>query len=128
MYTISAAMAGSAGALYAQTTGVVSLSVLDLLASGIVVVMLVLGGERRLYGAFIGVLIYTLIEHYASEKNPFYWQFFIGLLLMALVLFFEGGLMGIADKIFGRKKKPVLVGRSRPSAETADKEPAGGAQ
>ena len=106
MYTISAAMAGSAGALYAQTTRVVGLSVLDLLASGIVVVMLVLGGERRLYGAFVGVLIYTVIEHYASEKDPFYWQFFIGLMLMALVLFFEGGLMGIIDRFWpGRNKK-----------------------
>ncbi|MGE3246767.1 MAG: branched-chain amino acid ABC transporter permease [Beijerinckiaceae bacterium] len=105
MYTISAAMAGSAGALDAQTTRLVGLSVLDLLKSGIVVVMLVLGGERRLYGAFIGVLLYTVIEHYASEKDPFYWQFFIGILLMALVLFFEGGIMGIIDRFWpGRRK------------------------
>ncbi len=121
MYTLSAAMAGSAGALYAQTTGVVGLTVLSLLASGIVVVMLVLGGERRLYGAFIGVLVYTLIEHYASEKDPFYWQFFIGLLLMALVLFFEGGLMGIIDRVFGRTKT------SRPvEAEKTDASQTGG--
>lgn len=113
MYTISAAMAGSAGALYAQTTRVVGLSVLDLLASGIVVVMLVLGGERRLYGAFIGVLIYTVIEHYASEKDPFYWQFFIGLLLMALVLFFEGGLMGIVDRFWPGSGKSKTKGGAR---------------
>lgn len=113
MYTISAAMAGTAGALDAQTTRLVGLSVLDLLKSGIVVVMLVLGGERRLYGAFIGVLIYTVIEHYASERNPFYWQFFIGILLMALVLFFQGGLMGIIDRFWpGQKKRKPEGGAS----------------
>lgn len=117
MYAISAAMAGSAGALYAQTTRVVGLSVLDLLASGIVVVMLVLGGERRLYGAFIGVLLYTVIEHYASEKNPFYWQFFIGILLMALVLFFEGGLMGIIDRFWPGRKKAKTEAKAEGGAE-----------
>jgi len=110
IYTISAAMAGSAGALYAQTTRVVGLSVFTLIESGLVIVMLVLGGERRLYGAFVGVLVYTLIHHYTSEFDPFYWQFFVGLMLMALVLFFEGGLMGIIDRIFGRKRADVTGG------------------
>jgi branched-chain amino acid transport system permease protein len=125
MYTLSAAMAGSAGALYAQTTRVVGLNVLTLLVSGIVVVMLVLGGERRLYGAIVGVLVYTVIEHYASEYDPFYWQFFIGLLLMILVLFFEGGLMGIADRIFKRKAKPALQPAS--PEQKADEKTGGGA-
>lgn len=116
MYTLSAAMAGSAGALYAQTTRVVGLNVLSLLVSGIVVVMLVLGGERRLYGAFVGVAVYTIVEHYASEFDPFFWQFVIGLMLMVLVLFFEGGIMGIIDKLFGRKKP----GRIAAPAKSAD--------
>ncbi len=75
--------------------------------------MLVLGGERRLYGAFIGVLIYTVIEHYASEKDPFYWQFFIGLLLMVLVLFFEGGLMGIIDRFMPGRAKSKTEGGAK---------------
>ncbi len=74
---------------------------------------MVLGGERRLYGAFIGVLIYTVIEHYASEKDPFYWQFFIGLLLMVLVLFFEGGLMGIIDRFMPGRAKSKTEGGAK---------------
>ena len=101
MYTLSAAMAGTAGALTAQSVRLVGLSVFELLTSGIVVVMLVLGGERRLYGAFIGATIYVLVQDYAGSINPFYWMFVIGGLLIVIVLFFEGGLMGIIDKVMG---------------------------
>ena len=108
MYTLSAAMAGSAGALAAQSVRIVSLSVFELLVSGVCAVMLVLGGERRLYGAFIGATIYVLTQDIAGAINPFYWMFVIGALLIVIVLFFEGGLMGILDKLlakFGFGKK-----------------------
>lgn len=104
MYALSAAMAGSAGALMAQTTRIVGLSSLELLTSGVVAVMLVLGGERRLYGAFIGATIYVLVQDLAGAISPFIWMFVIGLLLIVIVLFFEGGLMGIIDDIVGKLK------------------------
>ncbi len=97
MYALSAGMAGAAGALSAQTARLVGLSVFQLLTSGIVAVMLVLGGERRLYGAFIGATIYVLVQDIAGAINPFYWMFVIGVLLIVIVLFFEGGLMGVID-------------------------------
>ncbi len=97
MYALSAAMAGTAGALSAQTTRLVGLSVFELLTSGIVAVMLVLGGERRLYGAFVGATIYVLVQDVAGAINPFYWMFVIGILLVAIVLFFDGGLMGVIE-------------------------------
>ncbi len=99
IYSISAAMAGTAGALSAQTTRFVGLNTLGILISGIAVVMLVLGGTRRLYGAFLGAAIYVVVQDYAAKVNPFYWMFVIGALLMATVLFLENGLMGIMDKV-----------------------------
>ena len=56
-------------------------------------VMLVLGGTRRLYGAFLGAAVYVVVQDYAAKVNPFYWMFVIGGLLMATVLFLENGLM-----------------------------------
>ena len=97
IYAISGAMAGTAGALSAQTTRFVGLNTLGILISGIAVVMLVLGGTHRLYGAFLGAAIYIVVQDYAAKVNPFYWMFVIGGLLMATVLFLENGLMGLWD-------------------------------
>ena len=116
MYGLSAAMAGTAGALQAQTTRLVGLGTLNLELSGIVAVMLVLGGERRLYGAFVGAAFFMIVQEWAAAKNPVYWMFVIGGLLMAVVLFLEGGLMGLLDKIWG------LFGKSKSApAEAAKK-------
>lgn len=97
IYTLSAAMAGSAGALSAFATSFVGLSVLNLFTSGIVAVMLILGGTRRIYGAFVGAAIYYVVQDYTASINPYLWEFVIGGLLIAVVLFLEGGLMSILD-------------------------------
>ncbi len=112
-YTLSAAMAGSAGALSAQTTKFVGLDTLGIFLSGIVAVMLVLGGVRRIYGAFLGAVVYVVVQDYAAKVNPFYWMFFIGGLLMVTVLFLEAGLISLVDsardllkRLFSRRKAP----------------------
>lgn len=94
-YTISAAMAGTAGALSAQTTSFVSLSSLSVMTSGIALVMLVLGGQRSLYGPLFGAAVYVLLHDWAAAVSPFYWMFFIGGLLIATVLVFDDGLAGL---------------------------------
>jgi branched-chain amino acid transport system permease protein len=90
-------MAGTAGALKAQTNEFVGLDSLDLLISGTALVMLILGGTRRLYGAFVGAAFYVVVQDLAAEFDPFRWMFVIGGLLIVIVLFLEGGLMGLAD-------------------------------
>jgi branched-chain amino acid transport system permease protein len=97
VYAVSAAMAGSAGALSAHSTRFVGLSVLSLLTSGIVTVMLILGGTRRLYGAFIGAAIYFVVQDYTAKISPFFWEFVVGFMLIATVLFLEGGLMDLGN-------------------------------
>ncbi len=98
-YALSAGMAGSAGALAAQSTGTVGLNAMSLLASGTVLMVLALGGMGRLYGAFLGALVYVVLQDFAAEMDPFRWMFVIGALMIAVVLFLDDGLMGLADMV-----------------------------
>ncbi|MGD9922194.1 MAG: branched-chain amino acid ABC transporter permease [Pseudorhodoplanes sp.] len=113
IYTLSAAMAGSAGALSAHATRFVGLSVLSLLTSGIVTVMLILGGTRRLYGAFIGAAVYYVVQDATAKISPHFWEFVVGIMLIATVLFLQGGLMDLGTaaqqvwrKLTGTAGKP----------------------
>ena len=111
VYTISAALAGVSGALIAQTTGFVGLDSLSLERSGAVLIMLIIGGVGQLYGAFIGVPLYMIAQDRFSSIEPVYWYFWIGLLMVVIVLARSSlkskGLGSIARKLFG------TVGRSR---------------
>ncbi len=95
IYTISAALAGISGALIAQTTQFVSLSFLSLERSGTVLIMLIIGGVGQLYGAFIGVPLYMVAQNRFSEIDPIYWYFWIGLLMVVVVVFARGGVLGL---------------------------------
>jgi len=99
IYTISAAFAGIAGALIAQTTGFVGLTFLNLERSGGVLIMLIIGGVGRLYGAFIGVPLYMIAQDRFSEVEPVYWYFWIGLLMVLVVVFARGGILGLLDRL-----------------------------
>jgi branched-chain amino acid transport system permease protein len=86
VYTIAAAYAGAAGALLAQTTQFVSLDVLDFHRSADVLLVLVLGGSGYLYGGLIGAAIFKLMQDWLAAQTPQYWQFWIGLVLVLVVL------------------------------------------
>ena len=103
IYTISAAMAGAAGALLTQTTDTVSLDTLSFQRSADVVVMLILGGTGRLYGAILGALIFMLARDQLAGMNPQYWYFWIGLLLMVVVLVMPRGILGGLARLVGRR-------------------------
>jgi branched-chain amino acid transport system permease protein len=98
-YTISAAVAGIAGALYAQSNAFVTLGVLGFERSAAVLVMLILGGTGRLYGAFVGAAVYMLLEDSLAKLSPEFWEFGIGLLLVVTVLFARRGLLGLLEAI-----------------------------
>ena len=103
IYTISAAMAGVAGALLTQTTNTVALDSLSFQRSADVVVMLILGGTGRLYGAIVGAIIFLVARDQLSGVNPQYWYFWIGVLLMFVVLFMPKGILGFLARIAGRR-------------------------
>jgi branched-chain amino acid transport system permease protein len=97
--TIAAIMAGVAGALLAQTTSTVSLEVLSFQRSADVLVILILGGAGRLYGGIIGAILYMVARDQFSGVNPQYWYFWIGLMMVIVVLFMPNGLLGGAAKL-----------------------------
>ncbi len=103
-YTLSCALAGVAGALLTQTTQFAGLSTLGFELSGEALVMLVLGGVGRLYGAFVGPAVYLVARDYLAKQTPEYWYLGIGLLLIAVVLFARGGILGMVDKALARLK------------------------
>jgi branched-chain amino acid transport system permease protein len=99
IYTTAAGFAGISGALIAQTTQFVSLSFLSLERSGTVLIMLIIGGIGRLYGAFIGVPLYMIAQDRFSAIEPVYWYFWIGLLMVLVVVFARGGILGLAERL-----------------------------
>jgi branched-chain amino acid transport system permease protein len=107
IYTVSAALAGVAGGLLAQTTQFVGLDVFGFPRSADLMIMLVLGGAGRLYGGLIGAAVFMIAHHYLSDLNPVYWQFWLGLLLVVVVMFARGGILGALDGLVNRS------GRSR---------------
>ncbi|SEA46928.1 branched-chain amino acid ABC transporter permease [Variovorax sp. YR216] len=86
IYTIAAAVAGGAGALLAQTTGFASLDVLAFDRSADVLLMLVIGGVGWLYGGIAGAIVFKVLQDTLSAVTPQYWMFWIGLILVLLVL------------------------------------------
>jgi branched-chain amino acid transport system permease protein len=98
VYTLSATLAGIAGALLTQVNQFVGLNVLGLEPSGDLLVMLILGGVGRLYGAFVGPIVYLTAQDYLAKQYPEYWYFGIGLLLIVVVLFARGGILGLVDQ------------------------------
>ena len=109
--TFSAAIAGIAGALLAQTTQFVSIDVFSFNRSAEVLVMLIVGGAGVLYGGLVGAAAFMLAHHYLSSLNPVYWQFWLGAFLIAIVLFGRGGVLGVSVRLVRiwreRGRRPV---------------------
>jgi branched-chain amino acid transport system permease protein len=86
IYTIAAFYAGVAGALSTQTTALASLDVFSFERSADLLLVLVIGGVGYLYGGLIGAVIFKFLQDWISALTPQYWQFWIGLILVILVL------------------------------------------
>ena len=86
IYTVSAGFAGIAGALLTQTTAFCSLDVFSLERSADLLLVLIIGGTGYLYGGLIGAVIYKLLQDWIANLTPEYWQFWIGLVLVIIVL------------------------------------------
>jgi branched-chain amino acid transport system permease protein len=115
VFTLAAAIAGVAGGLLAQTTQFVGMDALGFPRSAELLVMLVLGGTGRLYGALLGAALFMVAQDVLAGINPVYWQFWIGLLLVVIVLFARGGVMGALSALAARVRH-----RAAPAHKEAD--------
>ena len=109
IYAVGAAYAGAAGALLAQTTQIVSLDVFDFHRSADVLLMLVIGGAGYLYGGLLGSALFIVFRDGLSTITPEFWEFWIGLLLVVLVLV---GRERIGEKITGLVRRLLARGAS----------------
>lgn len=105
VFCISAFIAGTAGALQAQATQLVGMHSVSIELSLYVVIMLVIGGLGRLYGAFIGVPIYVIAQDRLSALDPTYWYFWMGVLLLFIVLLARGGVIVLYEKAIAQIRK-----------------------
>ena len=112
IYTISAAYAGVAGALLAQTTQIVSLDLFEFHRSADVMLMLIIGGAGYLYGGLIGAAVFIFLRDVISAATPEYWEFWIGALLIVLVMVGR-------ERIRDLALRGASVYRPRPAREQA---------
>jgi branched-chain amino acid transport system permease protein len=104
-YTISAALAGVAGGLFTQTTGYVNLAALGLDRAAGVLIVLILGGYGRMYGAFVGAIAYLVLEHLLAKAYPTAWQLGIGFTLMMVALYARNGILGLVETLRRRMQR-----------------------
>jgi branched-chain amino acid transport system permease protein len=86
IYTVAAFYAGIAGGLLAQTSAFASLDVFSFERSADLLLVLIIGGTGYLYGGLIGAVIFKFMQDYLSSLTPQYWPFWIGLVLVLIVL------------------------------------------
>ena len=67
-------------------------------------IILVLGGYGRLYGAFVGAVAYMVLAHFLSKVYPTAWQLGLGLLLVVIALFARNGILGLVDGTCSRRR------------------------
>jgi branched-chain amino acid transport system permease protein len=101
IYTLSAGYAGLAGAVLAQTQAFASLEMFSIERSADVLLILIIGGTGYLYGGLIGALIYRFAQDYLSELSARYWQFWIGFVLIMMVLF---------GRVYGGILAAIIIG------------------
>jgi len=119
IYTFAAFYAGVAGALLAQTTAFASLDVFSFERSADLLLVLIIGGTGYLYGGLIGAVIFKLMQDWIANLTPQYWQFWIGLVLVLIVLvgrdrigLWTGGVRALAERLarrFAPGAAPVAV-------------------
>ena len=91
---ISGAITGLSGALFADLNRFVSPAMFSWQLSGELIVFVILGGAARLFGPVAGALLFVFLEHALGGVSD-YWQIFLGALLLVVVLYGRGGVVGI---------------------------------
>jgi branched-chain amino acid transport system permease protein len=97
-FVISGMMCGLAGALLANNTDFISPAVMYWTRSGDLMVMVILGGMGTLFGPIMGTVVFLLLEEFLSQITE-YWALIMGPLLLLIVLFGRGGIMGMLGRL-----------------------------
>lgn len=93
-FVVSGAVTGLAGALFADLNRFVSPTMFSWQLSGELIVLIIIGGVGRLMGPVIGAALFVALEHFLGGLTDF-WHVWLGAILLLIVLFARGGLIGI---------------------------------
>ncbi|MDD5510345.1 MAG: branched-chain amino acid ABC transporter permease [Dehalococcoidales bacterium] len=105
-FLISGMYAGIAGVLYIHYNGLIAPSDVGFQASGLLMLMIIIGGTGTLWGAAIGSTIFMLMQYYVSLITPERWPFIIGIVFIAVVMFSTGGILPTIRRHWGEVQKP----------------------
>lgn len=93
-FVISGAITGLAGALFADLNRFVSPSMFSWHLSGELIVLIILGGVGRLMGPVVGAMLFVTLEHWLGGITT-HWHIALGAILLGVVLFARGGMIGL---------------------------------
>ncbi|HEY0274378.1 MAG TPA: urea ABC transporter permease subunit UrtC [Chitinophaga sp.] len=97
VFVVAALLAAAAGMLYVPQTGIITPGRMDVKASVEMVMWVALGGRGNLKGAVIGALLVNFLYSICTSLFPDSWLYILGFFFVITVLFFDKGLVGIAD-------------------------------
>jgi urea transport system permease protein len=113
LFTLSAVIAGIAGALYVPQVGIINPSEFSPANSIEIVIWVALGGRGSLYGAVLGAILVNYLKTYFTGAVPELWLFFLGSVFVATTVFMPKGLVGTISVLSGRGEpgRPALLAR-----------------
>ncbi|ERJ17666.1 ABC transporter permease protein [Salinisphaera shabanensis E1L3A] len=108
IFTISAMLAGVAGALYVPQVGIINPSEFSPIASIEAVVWVAVGGRGTLYGAALGAGVVNFAKTWLTGAFPEIWPYALGALFVAVTLFLPKGIVGLVSQLRRqiRRKEP----------------------
>ena len=118
VFTLSAMMAGVAGALYVPQVGIINPSEFSPAQSIEAVIWVAVGGRGTLVGAALGALIVNFAKTWFTGAMPEYWLFALGLLFVLVTLFLPKGVLGLIDNL-KRKQAPPDIAENGAAAAKA---------
>lgn len=110
VYSLSAAIAGLAGAIFVPQVGIISPAEMGIVPSIEMIIWVAIGGRGTLIGAVIGAILVNALKSGISESFPAVWSYFIGFAFIIIVLFMPNGIVGLVKKISGKLNKQAQKG------------------
>jgi urea transport system permease protein len=113
-FTVSAIMAGIAGALYVPQVGIINPGEFEPGNSIEVVIWAAVGGRGTLIGPIIGAIVVNLGKSWFTSALPEFWLFALGALFIFVTLFLPRGIVGLWKQVFGRSRKTPVQSEPAP--------------
>ena len=104
VFTLSAMLAGIAGALYVPQVGIINPSEFHVAKSIEIVIWVAVGGRGTLYGAVLGGIFVNYFKTFFTTWAPDYWLYALGVMFVGVTLFMPQGIVGVLSRFFGKKK------------------------